>query len=613
MIDFLSASSISAEWGGPKGSLWDFLWQLILAKELARRFEHGDKSGYTSGFTPNILASMIVADLWLKNVDMVLEDLDVTPKDRRRAETREDKEKAEEQKNRGNDALKIRDYTAAIEHYTKALEIDPGNVIYRSNRSAAFFSAAKYKDAYSDAHIAVRLDSSYTKAWSRLGQAAGKLELWKYAVGYYEAAVLFGGEGATEATRNGLKEAERNHEAQIKAINEEEDEQKQDDLRKTYKEQDYEMTMRELQLHSLVYEPQVEGLLDFAVKMKWPFINEVRDVVEEAYSNLRSGQTLPFHLHDWLFGMTLPGHWFSFKIMSALIACTLSIRDSLGFAPSYDCGLSLPKRSYWRIRSVLGRVLGCLPGVLSIGGWLGPCPAVEFDPPLEDQPRHVRLTTRRLSIMPHKAWEAGDPVNYGEYVDRHEDLRFRYGEEEIESWMAEMREATNWIIPEPPVLQVSTCELKLIRLRKDLSGQPVPGDMAAEKAAYRAQLVFKMDDSQSLVTFKLHTNPVFVTVPPCHDGPKGPHECHRRTLHRYEERNIWTIERLKDHTEEDMEGVEVMIINATGIGAELLARAWCSERGKHAVIRRAGGPCFVCAERAASSCGLGVGVLIWVS
>jgi hypothetical protein len=48
--------------------------------------------------------------------------------------------------------------------------------------------------------------------------------------------------------------------------------------------------MRELQLHSLVYEQQVEGLLYFAVKMKWPSINEVRDVAEEAYSNLRSGQ-----------------------------------------------------------------------------------------------------------------------------------------------------------------------------------------------------------------------------------------------------------------------------------------------------------------------------------
>jgi len=55
-----------------------------------------------------------------------------------------------------------------------------------------------------------------------------------------------------------------------------------------------------------------------------------------------------------------------------------------------------------------------------------------------------------------------------------------------------------------------------------------------------------------------------------------------------------------------------MIINATGKGAEVLARAWCSERGRNAVIRRAGGPCFVCAVRAAGKRGLGLGTLIWV-
>jgi hypothetical protein len=311
--------------------------------------------------------------------------------------------------------------------------------------------------------------------------------------------------------------------------------------------------------------------------------------------------------------MTLPGHWFSFKVMGALIACTLSIRDSLGFAPSYDCGLALPKRSHWRIRSVPGRDLGCLPGVCSIGGWLGPCPSVEFDPPTEDQARHIRLRTGRISILPHKAWEAGDAVNYGEYVDRYEDLRLR-DEEEVELWMAEMRQATNWIIPEPPIRQVSTCELKLIRLKRDLSGQSNQGDMVTQMMDFRAQLVFKMDDSESTVSFNLWTNPVFITVPPCHDGPRGQHECHLRELHRYEEKNIWTIERSKDHKEElDIEGAQVMVINATGHGAEMLARAWCSVRGKHAVIRRAVGPYFVYAERAASPCELGDGVLIWVS
>jgi hypothetical protein len=78
-----------------------------------------------------------------------------------------------------------------------------------------------------------------------------------------------------------------------------------------------------------------------------------------------------------------------------------------------------------------------------------------------------------------------------------------------------------------------------------------------------------------------------------------------RELERFQ-RNNWNVENLKDTSPEDYEGNWVMVINATGKGAETLARAWCSERGKHAIIRHNTGPCFVCAYKSASSHGLGV-------
>lgn len=61
------------------------------------------------------------------------------------------------------------------------MEIDKGNAIYRSNRSAAFFSSGKYEDSLEDAYIAMRLDPKYAKAWSRLGLAAAKVGLAKLA------------------------------------------------------------------------------------------------------------------------------------------------------------------------------------------------------------------------------------------------------------------------------------------------------------------------------------------------------------------------------------------------------------------------------------------------
>jgi tetratricopeptide (TPR) repeat protein len=590
--------------------LWNLLWQIIIAKELIRRFQHGRKNGWTSGVTARVIASMIVADRWLKHIDIVLVELKIPLSEMKPPETEELKAKAEDFKKKGNEALSKQDYTKAIVLYTEAMKIDPRNAVYRNNRSAASYSLEQYEDALEDAYVATRLDPKYAKAWSRYGLAAIKVGLGKRAIGAYEQGIAVAGKDASDLMRRGLTAAKAKNEADIKAINDEKDEKKRDILLKEYLEQDFDIFMKSIEVHSRVHEQQTEGLLYFAEKLKWPWINEVRDYCEEAYSNLRGGETLPLDLHDWLFGMMLPGQWFSFKIMAALVLSTASIRESLGVAVYYDCGLALPKKSYWRIRTVLGRVLGCTPGVISLCGWIGPCPPVEFIPPLlEKKPCYVRLKARQVSLVEHKAFQDGEPIYIGGSEDSNTEISIR-PDEEVEPWMLEIRDASNWVVPEPPVRQVSTCEMKAIQLKRDLSAKEKDDD---DQDVYRAQVVFKMDDSDDLITYKLFTNPVFVTVPPCHGGPKRVHEVHLRELYRYDEKNIWTIERLKEHTPEDTEETDVMIINATGKGAELLARAWCSERGKNAVIRRDGGPCFVCAERAASSTGLRTGILIWVS
>src|SRR6202020_1594024 len=46
----------------------------LLGKELARRLQHFP-DGSMSGFTQQILATLILADLWFRNVVIVLEDL----------------------------------------------------------------------------------------------------------------------------------------------------------------------------------------------------------------------------------------------------------------------------------------------------------------------------------------------------------------------------------------------------------------------------------------------------------------------------------------------------------------------------------------------------------
>ncbi|KAJ3571326.1 hypothetical protein NP233_g3826 [Leucocoprinus birnbaumii] len=634
--DFTRDSSVGMQWVVPSSNesigTWNFLYQIIVAWELATRLKRAGGGGWT-GFTTRILATLIISDLWLKHVKITLSEATMPTTDLKKAETAAERKKAEEFKKKGDDAYKKKKYQQASELYSEAMKVDLTNVVYRCNGAAAQAGLENWSVAEEDAYIATQLDPKYAKAWSWLGMARLKLGYAKRAEKAFEKALQVAGKDATSEMRQGLADSQAKIKETVKAINSETDKAKQHAMRYEYLDQDFEIFGKVPEFHSLIHSQQVEGLLLFAEKMKWPYINEVRDYAEDAYISLRAGGTVDIHLHDWLFGIILPGKWFSFKIMTALVLCTASIKEKVDVAHYYECGLSLPKRSYWRCRTVLGRVLGCLPGVQGLCGWIGPCPPVEFESPgPEDpqKPRHIRVLARRISPFDHKP-DINDHDRVYDWDDRDRVTDIR-PDEEINPYIADMKDSSRWIVPEPPVHDISICHLKSIKLRKlpldiKYADQAESGDMGAlaieNETEYRASLEFTLDNNPSQpIIYKLLTNPVFVTPPPCYPGPKGSHEVHMRELPRYQ-KNIWTIEQLKEHTREDEPSGEpgkdadvvadVMIVNATGKGAEVLARAWCSERGRNAIIRRPGGPCFVCAVRAAGKRGLGLGTLIWVT
>ncbi|KAL6232370.1 hypothetical protein BDW75DRAFT_243010 [Aspergillus navahoensis] len=142
--------------------------------------------------------------------------------------------------------------------------------------------------------------------------------------------------------------------------------------------------------HSLVHDRQVEGLVRFAEVMTWPALREMRTFAEEAYAGLRAGRhTISYHLWDWLFGLMLPGNAFVFTIMTALVAATPSLRH-LGAARYCSSGLVVGDRSYWRVKTVLGRVLGEMKGVREVNGWVGPCPRPAAVGVVGQRIRHAR-------------------------------------------------------------------------------------------------------------------------------------------------------------------------------------------------------------------------------
>ena len=452
-VDFTTTSSIGMQWSSKEGDkcvgLWNFLRQVIVSRELAIRLNHLDGGTSYTGFTGQILGSLIVSELWLKHVQLVLADDKLLVSGVKGAETAEQTGKAEDYKNQGNEALKKNEYQKAVDLYTEAIMLDMSNAIYRCNRSAALIGLEMYREAEEDACIATLLDSKYAKAWSRLGMSMLKQGDAKRAKKAYEQAIQVAGKDATVQMRNGLASAKEMIEEKIKAIHSEKNIAKQHSLSCAYLDEDWDIMGKTIKFHSLVHEQQIEGLLLFAERMRWPYINEVRDYAEDVYSSICAGGTINVHLHDWLYGMVLPGKWFAFKIMSALILCTPSIKDKAGIAPYFECGLVLPTQSYWRLRTVMGRVLGCLPGIISLCGWIGPCPEVEFDPPVEGQVqlRHIRVKARQIALTEHK--HDSDKGVLRVY-DRRNGIRIR-PDEEIEPYLAELCNPRNWVIPEPPV------------------------------------------------------------------------------------------------------------------------------------------------------------------
>lgn len=112
-----------------------------------------------------------------------------------------------EEKNKGNEAFQKGNFLEAINHFSKAIELDPNNHILYSNRSASYASLGKYEDALNDANKCVQIKPEWAKGYSRQGSALHFLGKYDEAIKAYQNGLKL--EPNNEQLKQGLLEAER--------------------------------------------------------------------------------------------------------------------------------------------------------------------------------------------------------------------------------------------------------------------------------------------------------------------------------------------------------------------------------------------------------------------
>ncbi|KAM9761813.1 small glutamine-rich tetratricopeptide repeat-containing protein alpha [Menidia menidia] len=103
--------------------------------------------------------------------------------------TEEQRAEAERLKGDGNDQMKVENFAAAVEFYSKAIALNPQNAVYYCNRAAAYSKLGNYAGAVQDCELAIGIDPNYSKAYGRMGLALASLNKHTEAVSYYKKAL----------------------------------------------------------------------------------------------------------------------------------------------------------------------------------------------------------------------------------------------------------------------------------------------------------------------------------------------------------------------------------------------------------------------------------------
>uniref|UniRef100_U5EX44 Stress-induced-phosphoprotein 1 n=1 Tax=Corethrella appendiculata TaxID=1370023 RepID=U5EX44_9DIPT len=100
-----------------------------------------------------------------------------------------DPEKAEQEKEKGNEYFKNGDYSSAVKHYSEAILRNPDDPKLYSNRAACYTKLAAFDLGLKDCDMCVKLDEKFIKGWVRKGKILQVMKKPSEALSAYQKAI----------------------------------------------------------------------------------------------------------------------------------------------------------------------------------------------------------------------------------------------------------------------------------------------------------------------------------------------------------------------------------------------------------------------------------------
>ncbi|KAL3449341.1 hypothetical protein BJX65DRAFT_306381 [Aspergillus insuetus] len=381
--DFSGLTTTSPGATPPNERYYDKAWlqyiYLIMARQLALRLQRNE-SAFVRGLTKSVLAALL-SDRWFENTKI---------------ELRED---AEELMRQGDKAAEDGRIRVARSLYSQAIQIDFSNYEFIRKRAELMLTCGHYRAAVKEGIFLKLLDPTRVGGYMILGRGyMGSKNYQRAQEAFSQASQLVNEEERGDILEE-IAKAEAASAAQMREIDEETDEKQKRALVQAKEDVKWKTSGQTIRLLPSKYERQLKGLLLFAKRIKWPY-NKVREGFEKAYKDWLTNEPTWFAQQDWILGVMLLGASLAHALMSTLICSTPFLNEEIDSTQSSESGLLLVDCSYRRVRSAVGRVLGCLPGVISLNGWIRACRYVHIDdyPEYSSVPRHCLVTASPLGL-----------------------------------------------------------------------------------------------------------------------------------------------------------------------------------------------------------------------